>query len=335
MTGILLVWLALWLVLFANSLGQFAGFHIFGVSGGHLHTGFGPELASLKTRGGTLDARAFPALVWFSIEGKPGETSHKAAAILSGPLANMLLAFALFFSVLVFWGLPGRPPVLENVVPGSPAEQAGFKPGDTILSLNGKPVPSWDMIDDTTRDSMGAPLAFTALRAGQTCEIRLTPALQSTFTKGELEDDRYAGGFVFLKVMNQKLSVPGALVQAGKEMLHVTEIAGASLWFLAGGSPGKDTFKGASRFLGDKGAFADSLFAAWLFALAALSHLAALLGAVPLPRLNPFSGTRLFLMLCQSALKKTPGPRAVAITGWGGVTVLALLAARALAATFF
>jgi regulator of sigma E protease len=45
-----------------------------------------------------------------------------------------------------FGMFPEYPPVIAEVEPGSPADKAGLKPGDSILSISGTPVPSWDKI---------------------------------------------------------------------------------------------------------------------------------------------------------------------------------------------
>ena len=66
----------------------------------------------------------------------------RSLIVLAGPAANLLLA------VLIYWciGLIGNEdlkPVVGSVVPGSPAEQAGFVPGDTIISIDGRATKGW------------------------------------------------------------------------------------------------------------------------------------------------------------------------------------------------
>ena len=68
--------------------------------------------------------------------------STRSLIVLAGPAANLLLAMLIYWSI----GLIGNEdlkPVVGSVTSGSPAEQAGFQQGDTILSIDGRPVRGW------------------------------------------------------------------------------------------------------------------------------------------------------------------------------------------------
>lgn len=67
---------------------------------------------------------------------------QRMAIVVAGPLANFLLAIVLYW-VLFVHGVPGVKPMLGEVPPGSPAAFAQMQAGETILSLNGEPMPSW------------------------------------------------------------------------------------------------------------------------------------------------------------------------------------------------
>jgi regulator of sigma E protease len=66
----------------------------------------------------------------------------RIAIVIAGPLANLLLA------VVVYWGLfmhgvPGLRPVIGAPVAASAAAKAGFAAGDTITSIAGEQVSTW------------------------------------------------------------------------------------------------------------------------------------------------------------------------------------------------
>ncbi len=67
---------------------------------------------------------------------------NRIAIVAAGPLANFLLAILLYWIMFVH-GVPGLKPVLGEIAPASPAASAMLQEGETIVSVNGEPVPSW------------------------------------------------------------------------------------------------------------------------------------------------------------------------------------------------
>ncbi len=66
----------------------------------------------------------------------------RTAVVAAGPIFNLILAVALFWSVLVI-GEEGIKPLLGKVEQGTLAASAGFSEGDEILAVNDKPTPTW------------------------------------------------------------------------------------------------------------------------------------------------------------------------------------------------
>ncbi len=67
---------------------------------------------------------------------------QRMAIVVAGPLANFMLAVLLYW-ILFMHGVPGLKPVLGEVPTGTPAAMAQMHKGETILSINGEPIPSW------------------------------------------------------------------------------------------------------------------------------------------------------------------------------------------------
>lgn len=67
---------------------------------------------------------------------------QRIAIVAAGPLANFLLAIVLYW-ILFVHGLPGLKPVIDEVPQGTPAAMAQMQSGETIVSINGEAVPSW------------------------------------------------------------------------------------------------------------------------------------------------------------------------------------------------
>jgi regulator of sigma E protease len=66
----------------------------------------------------------------------------RIAIVLAGPLANFLLAIALYW-VLFVSGMPGDKPVLGDPPRDTPAAMAGLNGGDVVVSLAGDSVATW------------------------------------------------------------------------------------------------------------------------------------------------------------------------------------------------
>ncbi len=72
---------------------------------------------------------------------------------------------------------PKTPAIIEKVRPGTPAEEAGLKAGDTIVEVNGKPVYSHVALGAAITKNPQNPVSLLISRAGQTVAVSLTPVM--------------------------------------------------------------------------------------------------------------------------------------------------------------
>ena len=70
---------------------------------------------------------------------------QRMAVVVAGPLANFLLAILAFWIVFGL-GVTGVAPVVDEVEPGSVAEQAGLQPGQEIVAIDGEETPTWQAL---------------------------------------------------------------------------------------------------------------------------------------------------------------------------------------------
>lgn len=68
--------------------------------------------------------------------------SRRFAIVAAGPIANFLLAIALYWLLFIL-GVNGMKPVLGPVEPATPAAYAKFEAGETIVSIENEAVASW------------------------------------------------------------------------------------------------------------------------------------------------------------------------------------------------
>jgi regulator of sigma E protease len=66
---------------------------------------------------------------------------------------------------------------ISDLTPGMPAEKAGLKVGDEILTLNGQPVPALASMVETLKQTQDKPITLTVRRAGDIKSFTLQPVL--------------------------------------------------------------------------------------------------------------------------------------------------------------
>ena len=83
---------------------------------------------------------------------------------------------------------PFRPAILGTIVSGRPADRAGLKVMDSVISINGEPMPQWYDLVTRVRSSAGQPLTFKVLREGREVEVTVMPELETeTVARGVTE----------------------------------------------------------------------------------------------------------------------------------------------------
>jgi regulator of sigma E protease len=99
-------------------------------------------------------------------------TWKRIAVIAAGPLANVLVAFVIFFAVYAT-GAPSQTPTNEvaAVSAGTPAASAGLQPGDHVVAVNGRPAQTFDGVSHLIRASHGRPITLTVDRGGRTLTL--------------------------------------------------------------------------------------------------------------------------------------------------------------------
>ncbi|QDQ25231.1 RIP metalloprotease RseP [Chitinimonas arctica] len=79
----------------------------------------------------------------------------RIAIVAAGPLANFVLAILIYWAIYMV-GVETVRPRIGMVAHGSIAEQAGFRPGDTLLDIDGENVESWTDAQLTLIDQASA-----------------------------------------------------------------------------------------------------------------------------------------------------------------------------------
>ena len=124
---------------------------------------------------------------------------RKLVVMLGGPTMNLLIAAVLLGGIFTLYGvgeLTGRVSAVSQCVqtvpangqapgacspsdPKAPANVAGIRPGDRIISLAGKPVSNWDDVRALVRPNGGHRISLVVERGGKRLTLAATPILNN------------------------------------------------------------------------------------------------------------------------------------------------------------
>lgn len=85
------------------------------------------------------------------------------------------------------FGLASADSIVGKVHGGSPAEKAGFKVGDRVLSVEGRRVSAWMAIEQVLREKQDKPISFEIERDGE--KLKLSVIQKKEIIKGELKQE--------------------------------------------------------------------------------------------------------------------------------------------------
>ncbi len=171
LVNIILAVLLFGFIIFFHELGHFLAARLFGVGVDSFSLGMGPKLFA-KKRGTTEYAiRAVPFGGFCAMQGeddgqkipKPGDfTAHapwqRFLILIAGACFNFLLAFLLGLVLVVQTGVDK--PYIGKLMPNMPAEEAGLKPGDRILAVNGSKAVFFRDVSMALQFHAGEPITF-------------------------------------------------------------------------------------------------------------------------------------------------------------------------------
>ncbi|HET9399208.1 MAG TPA: RIP metalloprotease RseP [Sphingomicrobium sp.] len=194
------------LVIF-HELGHYWVARWFGVGAEQFSIGFGREIGGWTDRRGTrwrIGWLPLGGYVKFIGDSDPTSLTHdrdtpgtasgaafdarppwqRFIIILAGPLANFLLAIAIFAAFFAAYGVPSTSSRVSTIVENSAAAQAGLRPGDRIVAIAGRETETFEDIFRTV-----------SLRPGETVDVELVrdgrPQILQATLATTVERDRF------------------------------------------------------------------------------------------------------------------------------------------------
>jgi regulator of sigma E protease len=304
------------IVVFFHELGHFLVARLCGIKVLTFSIGFGPEIIGFYDRYGTrwkISAVPLGGYVKFlGDENAASKPDHEAAAsmtdeekavsfihksvgpraavVAAGPIANFILAIAIFAGVFMIFGKQTTSARVDTVQPASAAQAAGFQPGDLVVAINGENIDSFAEMQRIVSINAGDPLAIEVERGGVHITLNATPELK------ELKDN--FGNVHRLGVLGisrsmapgdiktQKINPLRAVVMGVQETWFVVDRTISYIGGVFAGRESADELGGPIRIAQVSGQVASAGFVALLHLIAVLSVSIGLLNLFPIPLLD-------------------------------------------------
>jgi regulator of sigma E protease len=299
---------ALSVLVFFHELGHFLAARFFGVTVERFSIGFGKVLAKKRCCDTEWAFSMIPLGGYVKMKGQddtdpalrnrePDSYGAKAPwqriiILLAGPFANLVLAF---FTYLVI-ALAGAPlvaardyiaPVVGKVAPGTPAAKADMRPGDRIVSINGRPVRYWYEIGRAIQKSP-EPVKITIERNGNESTLSLLTKKVSGTNEFEEKVERRIIGIS--PEVNRETIIrftPGeALFYAWNETVKASLLIATGVKKMTTGEVGADKVGGAITIFDIIMKFAKEGILYLLFIMALISVNLGVLNILPIPALD-------------------------------------------------
>jgi regulator of sigma E protease len=303
-------------VVFFHEFGHFIVARWCGVAVKTFSIGFGPEIVGFNDRKGTrwrisliplggyvrflgdeneasaTDRAALQAMApedrAHSFAGKG--VAARAAIVAAGPIANFILAIAIFTAIFSIYGRETMTARVDTIVAGSVAEKAGFQVGDVVVSIDGSKIDDFSDLQRAVAFNGGAPMTIVVKRSDADVTLTATPEMKEVTDQfgnkqrvGQLGVGRNPSAG---DVVTERFSVPEAGVLAVKETWFVTERTLAYLVGVAAGRESADQLGGPIRVAEVSAQVATIGFAALVNLAAILSISIGLINLFPIPMLD-------------------------------------------------
>jgi regulator of sigma E protease len=125
---------------------------------------------------------------------------------LGGPFANFVFAVLVFAAMGFAFGVPqAREVAVQSVLPGTPAEAAGFRAGDIFVEAGGKAVTIRDDVTRATQLNAGEQVTYKVRRNGEVITLVATP--NETVEKNDALDVTEKVGKVGVELVNVNVTL--------------------------------------------------------------------------------------------------------------------------------
>jgi len=219
--------------------------------------------------------------------------------------------------------------LVATVQVGTPAERAGIRKDDLVLSVDGTPVTSFNAFAEVVRTSGGRSLEIVTARDGEARRVTLQPELKTVEIGPGLEDTRYLvgvtaapaslpGSFAIDRERNPLVSVPRAVGMT----VSITGTFLRGLGKIVTGEVSRSQVAGPIGIASIAGSSWQQGWETYLSTMVLISINLGILNLLPIPILD---GGQALLFLVEGAKRSPLSLRTRLAVQQVGLTVLALI----------
>jgi regulator of sigma E protease len=104
--------------------------------------------------------------------------AKRAAIVAAGPIANFILAIAIFAAVFAAYGRPDNVARVDAVEANSAAAAAGFRPGDVVVAIDDRPIRTFTEMQRVVRAHPDQKIQIEIERDGRFLTVSAVPTLK-------------------------------------------------------------------------------------------------------------------------------------------------------------
>lgn len=231
---------------------------------------------------------------------------QRAAIVAGGPIANFAFAIVVLALLFMTYGQPFTPAEVGQVLPGSAAEAGGIRPGDAILSIDGRAIERFEDVQQVVRLNPDVPMTMVVRRAGELASLHVTPSRveeSDRLSRHQIGQLGIRGGGARYIQRNPA----SAAVRAVGETWNLSATTLEAMWQMVIGKRATDELGGPLRIAQLSGEVARGGIVPLLWFMAVLSVNLGLINLFPVPVLD---GGHLLFYAAEAIRGKPLGQRA-------------------------
>ena len=215
------------ILVFFHEFGHFITAKMLKIKVNEFCIGFGPKLLGFEKGETVYTVRVFPLGGFVKMEGEDEKSEdergfsnkpvwQRLIVVMSGPIMNFLLAIFLVWLIAFFSGIATT--TIDAVIPGAPAEKAGLRPGDNIISINNNEITNWQQISETIGQSYKNNVKIDILREDKVLSYNITPIIE----KEKIGDTEIEQAIIGIRPYMEKYRPISSLISAFERTIWFT-----------------------------------------------------------------------------------------------------------------